>query len=351
MDLPHDVGLLAAVEPDRVVERGCADLGHAGAALAMAGDAVLGEDRLAAGHSLGIAGVAGQGKHILGDIEDLIAGQDLVGAEPRHLRIARLLAAVADAVGDRVLDVGEGPAPEPVVVGQGRKEALPGPAEPVAGGAVVGERDPAGAVGVLHELGIGLDLLELLGLPDLGRGPGAVLLGRRDLGRHGGALVGAKEAGKVAPRAGPGRVEHPPDDGEDEASPEGQHPPPGRRHVELADAVPFQLRRRLAEGEPVLLGLDHPLGLVLLPRRLLRVTLLARVLALRIDPARHGSTLLQIRGIVLERDAAVGFEPLPAGRPVDVGDDGHEQQDEPEQPQRADERVDLGHRCGPPLIA
>ena len=59
---------------------------------------------------------------------------------------------------DGVLDLLQVAAPEPVVVGQGREEALTGAAEAVAGGAIGLERDLAAGNGELPQLRIGLDL-------------------------------------------------------------------------------------------------------------------------------------------------------------------------------------------------
>src|SRR4029077_17036767 len=79
--------------------------------IAMTDRAILGENLLARRHVLARIGVAKQRHDIVGDLLDFGRLQDAVGAEARHLRLARVGVAAADAMRDGLLDRIERAAP------------------------------------------------------------------------------------------------------------------------------------------------------------------------------------------------------------------------------------------------
>src|SRR5579875_135361 len=131
--------LLAAVEPDTVVELLGADLDIALALVAVAGGAILREDLGAAARRHGIGGLPGEGQHVFRDVVDLLGLEDVVDAEARHRRLTRARIRVADAEGDRLVDVVEIAAPKPIVIGEIGEALRPGAAWAMAGYAVVRE--------------------------------------------------------------------------------------------------------------------------------------------------------------------------------------------------------------------
>ena len=225
------LGILAG--DDRgVAEGGRAVREAALAALAVAGGAVLGEER-------GRRGVVGrralrQGGDPGGQREALVAGQPVEG---RHLRDPGVGVVGVDPDADRLGDGFRIAAPEPVGVAQDREAGAAGSVRSVAGGAVVGEEAGGRGRRRVEERRVGLERGEVGGgearEPVLPRRAQVVEAGDRHL-----ALVEAEEAAGVAAAGRPGGQEDPGDDRVGDGG--GQDPDHElrERRVELADAVP-----------------------------------------------------------------------------------------------------------------
>src|SRR5262249_23148171 len=136
-----DGSFIGAVEPDAVDQIWGADLGISLGGVAVAGGAIVGEQLLAGG-KIGADRhrQARERAYVARDRDDLVALEHGVLAEADHGALAPLGMARADAVGDRLINLIEAAAPQPVVVVE-IGIALGSPAAgAVAGRAVVAER-------------------------------------------------------------------------------------------------------------------------------------------------------------------------------------------------------------------
>ena len=118
--------------------------------VAMAGDAVFGEDLASRFDSFGTA-FGGQRPrqraHIDDDIADLLAVEDAVSAECHHLRDTGVVMGGVDADADRLLDRLGLAAPQPGLCGKVRKTRAAGGVDAVTGGAIVVEQRASGLLG------------------------------------------------------------------------------------------------------------------------------------------------------------------------------------------------------------
>ena len=233
--------LAAAVEPDPVGQVGRALLLLALAVGAVAGDALLGEDLLAArGRRLRRPACPDSDSTYSATSSICGVVEQLVEAEARHLRGARVLAGRERMPTLMVLWMSSmRAAPQPVVVVEVgiAGEALRAAA--VAGRAVVwkaaappamAKRSRSGSLSISVER----RLRELVAELRLARPCAAVdLVGDR------GALAVAEHALGVAGERRPRRVDDPVADGPDDGGVEGPQPPPRQRLVQLLDAVPL----------------------------------------------------------------------------------------------------------------
>src|SRR6185437_15580457 len=126
-------------------ERRCTELAFPLPCLAMTDRAIVDEQLLAGSDVLAVS-LAVQRHHVVGDLLDLRRLQNAVGAETRHLRVARIGIATADTMHNRLLDCVQRSAPDPGTRGQRRVAALATATRAVAGLAVVGERDASGGL-------------------------------------------------------------------------------------------------------------------------------------------------------------------------------------------------------------
>ena len=154
------------------VRSGAAEIGFALGVVAMAGDAIGGEHRLAGvdfrgGHVLCDGGI-GKAAHVSHDVVDFGLLEHLIAAEGHHLRGPGLRMRRIDADADGFGDAFGIAAPQPRRRRQVREAVAALRVRSMTRRAIVAEQRPAGLPHDLHQSRIGLDVLEALGLDALG---------------------------------------------------------------------------------------------------------------------------------------------------------------------------------------
>src|SRR5262245_52659095 len=237
-DALHDRLLATAVEPDFVPQIGRALVLLSRAVGSMAACALIGEHLLAAARGRGIGRIARERQDVFRGIRDVSVLEQLVEPVARHLNGARVLVIGPHPVADRLVNVLDCPAPDPIVVIEIwiPNEALGTAA--VTGRAVGLECSRAPGHGEAQEVWVARDLIERSGRELIAQAalhrPGSL-----DLIGDGGALAVAKHAFGIAHERREGRIDQPVANGPDDRGIEGQEPPSRQRLVELLDAVPL----------------------------------------------------------------------------------------------------------------
>src|SRR5262249_34872246 len=103
---------------------------------------------------------AGERAYVVRDADDLLGLQQAVLAECRHLALVRLGVAGAYAEHDRLLDLGELAAPDPIIVVEVRIAPRAAAARAVARAAVLAERRATLRIGEVRKALVALDVGE-----------------------------------------------------------------------------------------------------------------------------------------------------------------------------------------------